>query len=147
MRRICYELRGKNPFPLVWKGFAMNIPSSLQGESLKRLLQGIALGFVFATAVGFNWFGSGFGWTLGSTAEKMARERARAEVIAVLAPLCVENFRQSATPEVSLAELKKIGTNYTRQAYIEKAHWDVMAGSKDAIYGVSAACADALNKL
>ena len=125
----------------------MNVPSSLQGESLKRLLQGVALGFVLATAVGFNWFGSGFGWILGSTAEKLAKERARAEVVAVLAPLCVENFRRSASPETSLAELKKIGTNYTRQAYIEKARWDVMAGSKDAVYGVSAACADALNKL
>jgi hypothetical protein len=110
-------------------------------------LQGVALGFVLATAVGFNWFGSGFGWILGSTAEKLAKERARAEVVAVLAPLCVENFRRSASPETSLAELKKIGTNYTRQAYIEKARWDVMAGSKDAVYGVSAACADALNKL
>lgn len=105
------------------------------------------MGFVLATAVGFNWFGSGFGWTLGSTAEKMAKERARAEVVAALAPLCVENFRHSTNPEASLAELKKIGTNYTRQAYIEKARWDVMAGSKDAVYGVSAACADALNKL
>jgi hypothetical protein len=125
----------------------MNVPSSLRGDSLKRLLQGVALGFVLATAVGFNWFGSGFGWTLGSTAEKLAKERARTEVVAVLAPLCVENFRRSATPETSLAELKKIETSYTRQAYIEKAHWDVMVGSKDAVYGVSAACADALNKL
>jgi hypothetical protein len=125
----------------------MNVPSSLRGDPLKRLLQGVALGFVLATAVGFNWFGSGFGWTLGSTAEKLAKERARTEVVAVLAPLCVENFRRSATPETSLAELKKIETSYTRQAYIEKAHWDVMVGSKDAVYGVSAACADALNKL
>lgn len=125
----------------------MNVPSSLRGDSLKRLLQGVALGFVLATAVGFNWFGSGFGWTLGSTAEKLAKERARTEVVAALAPLCVENFRRSANPVTSLAELKKIETSYTRQAYIEKARWDVMVGSKDAVYGVSAACADALNKL
>jgi hypothetical protein len=125
----------------------MKAPSSLQGESLKRLLQGIALGFVLTTAVGFNWFGSGFGWVLGSAAEKMAKERARSEVVAALAPLCVENFRRSANPDSSLAELKKIDSSYTRQAYIEKAHWDVMAGSKDAVYGVSSACADALNKL
>jgi hypothetical protein len=125
----------------------MNVPSSLRGDALKRLLQGVALGFVLATAVGFNWFGSGFGWILGSTAEKLAKERARTEVVAVLAPLCVENFRRSENAATSLAELKKIETNYTRQAYIEKARWDVMAGSKDAVYGVSAACADALNKL
>ena len=77
----------------------------------------------------------------------MAKDRAKSEVVAALAPLCVENFRRSANPETSLAELKKIDSSYTRQAYIEKAHWDVMVGSKDAVYGVSAACADALNKL
>ena len=125
----------------------MKIPSALQGESLKRLLQGVALGFIFAMAIGFNWFGPGFGWSLGSTAEKMARERGRAEVVAVLAPMCVENFRRSANPEASLAELKKIETKYTRQSYVEKARWDVMAGSKDAVYGVSEACAEALAKL
>ena len=115
----------------------MNIPSSLQGESLKRLLQGVALGFVLTTAVGFNWFGSGFGWMLGSAAEKMAKERSRSDVLAVLAPCASKNFKRSANPETSLAELKKINSSYTRQAYIEKAHWDVMAGSKDAVYGVS----------
>jgi hypothetical protein len=125
----------------------MDVPSSLRGESLKRLLQGAALGFAIATAVGFNWFGPGFGWVTGGTAEKMAKDRAKSEVVAALAPLCVENFRRSASPEASLAELKKIDSSYTRQSYIEKAHWDVMVGSKDAVYGVSAACADALNKL
>jgi len=125
----------------------MKIPSSLQGESLKRLLQGAALGFALALAVGFNWFGPGFGWSLGSTADKMARERAKSEVVAALAPLCVENFRRSADPAKSLAELKKIETKYTRQSFVEKARWDVMAGSKDAVYGVSEACAEALTKL
>ena len=77
----------------------------------------------------------------------MARERAKSEVVAALAPLCVENFRRSADPAKSLAELKKIETKYTRQSFVEKARWDVMAGSKDAIYGVSEACAEALAKL
>src|SRR3979409_2372374 len=111
LRAMLSSVGGKSIFPRFWKGLPMNAPSSLQGESLKRLLQGVALGFVLAPAVGFNWFGSGFGWILGSTAEKLAKERARAEVVAVLAPLCVENFRRSASPETSLAELKKIGTN------------------------------------
>ena len=41
------------------------LPPALQGESLKRLAQGIALGAVGAIIVGFYWGG----WTLGSTAQ------------------------------------------------------------------------------
>jgi hypothetical protein len=49
----------------------MQVPSILQGESLKRLLQGAAAGAVATMVVGFS---SG-GWSLGSTADKMAKER------------------------------------------------------------------------
>ena len=57
----------------------MQVPSILQGESLKRLLQG-AVATIF---VGFNWGG----WSLGSTADKMAKERSELAVVAALAPL------------------------------------------------------------
>ena len=46
----------------------MEVPSMLQGESLKRLLQGIAIGVALTVIVGFNWFSYGFGWTLGGSA-------------------------------------------------------------------------------
>ena len=49
----------------------MQVPSMLQGESLKRLLQGAAAGAVATMFVGFYWGG----WLLGSTADKMATER------------------------------------------------------------------------
>ena len=47
----------------------MEVPSMLQGESLKRLLQGIAIGVALTVIVCFNWFSYGFGWTLGGTAD------------------------------------------------------------------------------
>ena len=50
----------------------MQVPAILQGESLKRLLQGAAAGAVAMMFVGFYWGG----WSLGSTADKMAKERA-----------------------------------------------------------------------
>jgi hypothetical protein len=62
----------------------MQVPSILQGESLKRLLQGAAAGAVATMVVGFYWGG----WSLGSTADKMAKERSEAAVVAVLAPVC-----------------------------------------------------------
>ena len=77
----------------------MNIPSFLSGESLKRLLQGIAVGFVLTVAIGFNWVGPGFGWVTGGTADKLASSRADAAVIAVLGPICAEKFL--AQPDVA----------------------------------------------
>ena len=59
----------------------MQVPSILQGESLKRLLQGAVAGAIATIFVGFNWGG----WSLGSTADKMAKERSELAVVAALA--------------------------------------------------------------
>ena len=48
----------------------MQVPSMLQGESLKRLQQGAAAGAVATMIVGFSWGGG----SLGSTADKTAKE-------------------------------------------------------------------------
>jgi hypothetical protein len=61
----------------------------LQGESLTRLLQGAAAGAVATVVVGFGWGG----WSLGSTANKMANEQSERAVIAALAPVCADKFR------------------------------------------------------
>ena len=47
----------------------MQVPSMLQGEPLKRLLQGAASA-VATIIVGFSWGG----WSLASTADKMAKD-------------------------------------------------------------------------
>jgi hypothetical protein len=70
----------------------MQVPSFLSGESLTRLLQGAAAGFVLTVAIGFNWFGPGFGWVTGGTTEKIANNRAETALIAILAPICAEKF-------------------------------------------------------
>ena len=61
----------------------------LQGESLTRLLQGVAAGAVATVVVGFGWGG----WSLGSTADKMASEQSERAVVAALAPVCADKFR------------------------------------------------------
>ena len=73
----------------------MQVPSILQGESLKRLLQGAAAGAVATIFVGFYWGG----WSLGSTADKMAKEQSELAVVAALAPVCADKFR--ALPDVA----------------------------------------------
>jgi cytochrome c biogenesis protein CcdA len=77
----------------------MQAPSFLSGDSLTRLLQGIALGFVLTVAIGFNWAGAGFGWMTGGTAEKVANKRVETALIAVLAPICAANFL--AQPDIA----------------------------------------------
>ena len=77
----------------------MKLPPILQGESLTRLLQGIAIGAVATMAIGFYWGG----WTLSSTADKMANQRSETAVVAALAPGCAAKF--AALPD---ATVKKI---------------------------------------
>ena len=82
----------------------MQVPAMLQGESLKRLLQGAAVGAVATMFVGFYWGG----WSLGSTAEKMAKERSELAVIAALAPVCADKFRALADAEAKQVALSKV---------------------------------------
>jgi hypothetical protein len=81
----------------------MQVPSMLQGESLTRLLQGAAAGVVATVVVGFGWGG----WSLGSTANKMANEQSERAVIAALAPVCADKFRALPDAAAKTAELSK----------------------------------------
>jgi len=82
----------------------MQIPSILQGDSLTRLLQGAAAGAVATIVVGFYWGG----WSLGSTADKMAKERSELAVVAALAPVCVAQFRALPDAEAKQIALSKV---------------------------------------
>src|SRR5437763_5347717 len=94
----------------------MQVPSILQGDSLKRLLQGAAVGAIATIFVGFYWGG----WSLGSTAIKLADERANTAVVAALTPICVEKFLQNSDAKANLAVLQKISTNWEQGQYLEK---------------------------
>src|SRR5271165_5884909 len=82
----------------------MQIPSILQGESLTRLLQGAAAGAVATIVVGFYWGG----WSLASTADKMAKQRSELAVVTALAPVCADKFRALPDAEAKKAALSKI---------------------------------------
>ncbi len=82
----------------------MELPAILQGDSLTRLLQGAAAGAVATMFVGFYWGG----WSLGSTADKMAKERSDLAVIAALAPVCAEKFRAQPDAEAKKVALSKV---------------------------------------
>jgi predicted DNA-binding ribbon-helix-helix protein len=82
----------------------MQLPSILQGESLTRLLQGAAAGAVATMFVGFYWGG----WSLGSTADKMAKERSDLAVVSALAPVCADKFRALPDGEAKAVALSKV---------------------------------------
>ena len=82
----------------------MQVPSILQGETLKRLLQGAAVGAVATIFVGFSWGG----WSPGSTADRTAKERSDVAVVAALAPVCADKFRALPDAEAKTIQLSKV---------------------------------------
>ncbi len=102
-----------------------------RGDSLKRVLQGAALGGVATLTVGFGWGG----WMLGSTAKTLADSTATSNVAAATAPICVDHFQRSADDAMNLTALRKTNS-WQQAAYVEKGGWVVMPGSKTASSGV-----------
>src|SRR5919198_6123037 len=108
--------------------------------SLKPGIWGAVIGAAAISVVGF----SSFGWTLGSTAERMARERAQTAVVEVLAPICVEKFQHQADAATKLLEFKKVSASWDRRAIIEKGGWATVPGSDTPNSAVVSACAERL---
>ena len=82
----------------------MQLPPILQGESLTRLMQGAVVGAVATMFVGFYWGG----WSLGSSADKMAKDRSELAVVAALAPICAEKFRAMPDADAKRVALSKV---------------------------------------
>ena len=118
----------------------MQVPSMLQGESLKRLLQGAAAGAVATMVVGFGWGG----WSLGGTTDRLAAERADTAVVAALTPICVEKFLQNSDAKANLAVLQKISSNWEQGDYVQKGGWATQPGATSPDYHLARACAEKL---
>ena len=125
--------------PLIGKATVMQVPSILQGESLKRLLQGAAVGAVTTIVIGFNWGG----WTLGSTAREMAQKSSSSAVVAALAPICVDKFQHAADAPANTVELKKV-KSWQQDTFIEKCGWATFPGMISPEREVAQACANLL---
>jgi hypothetical protein len=118
----------------------MQVPSILRGESLTRLLQGMAVGAVTSMVIGFYWGG----WVTGGTAVKLADERANTAVVAALTPICVEKFLQNSDAKANLAVLQKISSNWEQGDYLEKGGWATPPGAASPGYHLARASAEKL---
>jgi hypothetical protein len=104
-------------------------------EWLKTSLIGAAVGAVALAIVGFSLGG----WMTGGTAQKMASDKARMEVVAALVPICLEQSKQDPQSIETLA-LLKAANSYERSDMLMKAGWATMPGSTDPNNGVARAC-------
>ena len=64
----------------------------LDGDSPKRLIQGLAVGAIGTMVIGFNWGG----WNIGSTVEQKVETAGVSAMVAALAPICADKFEQAA---------------------------------------------------
>lgn len=114
---------------------------TMQLPWLKPAVWGAVIGAAGTMIIGFSWLG----WTLGSTAERVASERANSAVIVALTPACVANFMQQPNAAVKLAEFQKTDSWRQRQ-FIEDGGWATLNGDKTPNSGLANACAEALVK-
>ena len=109
---------------------------------LKPAIWGAVFGAAAISFVGFTQFG----WTLGSTAERLANDRAQTAVVTALAPICVDRFRQQADAPAKLAEFSKVFSSWDRRSFIEKGGWATIAGTDTPNTAVATACAEQLGR-
>src|SRR5271155_2987484 len=133
---------GRNPSFPTWEDSIMQPLAWYQGDSLKRLLQGAALGAFATLGIGFSWGG----FMLGSTEKTLADSTAISAAVAAIAPICVDQFQRGTDAANNLTALKKTDA-WQQAAYVEKGGWAVMPGSKAADSGVPQACAALLSNL
>ncbi len=115
----------------------------LQGKSLTRLLQGVAIGAVATMFIGFYWGG----WVTGGTAWKMAQQDSKNAVVAALAPICVDRFQRAANAPEKLIEFNRITYVWDRDVFIERGGWATMPGATSPDTAVARACAEMLGNL
>ena len=90
--------------------------------------------------IGFSWGG----WSLGSTADKLAAERADTAVVAALTLVCVEKFLQNSDAQANLAVIKKIASYWEQGEYVQKGGWATQPGATSTDYHLARACAEKL---
>jgi len=102
---------------------------------------GAVIGAVAMMIIGFSWWG----WTLGSTAEHMAQERANTAVVALFTPICVESFMKQSDAMAKLTEFHQTAA-WRQTEFIAKGGWATASGSTTPHAAVAKACADQLVK-
>ena len=114
----------------------------LNGDSPKRLFQGLAVGIAATLLVGFNWGG----WQLGSTADERVETAHQAATVAALAPICADKFERAAQADNDLVvELQEVDS-WMRNRHLVKTGWATFPGGAEPDSQVAKACASLLSE-
>ena len=114
----------------------------LDGDSPKRIFQGLVVGTIATLVIGFNWGG----WQLGGTVDKRVEAASQTAMVAALAPICAERFEQAADADKGLVvELSEIDS-WLRNRHLIKAGWATFPGGVQPNDNVAKTCAELLSK-
>ena len=131
--RVCCGV-WKETVPSGSKAKDMNSP-----EWLKPGAYGAACGAIALAVVGFAWGG----WVTDSTARQRAADLAKTEVVAALAPICLDQSKHDPQLAERVAQLKTT-ESYKRGDFVMKTGWATMPGAADANRLVANACVEKL---
>lgn len=113
----------------------------LKAPWIKPAVWGVVVGSILTMIVGF----SQLGWTLGSTAERIASERSNTAVVTALTPSCVARFMAQPNAKAKLAELK--GTDSWKQReFVEAGGFATVGTETSPNSALAGACAEQLTK-
>ena len=109
-------------------------------EWLKPGIYGALLGAAFVGIVGFSWGG----WMTGGSANEMASEMAKDEVVAALVPFCLD---MSSTDNERVAKLATIrdATSFKRRDAVMATGWATMPGADAPNRDLAQACLEGLD--
>ena len=123
----------------------MEVPSFLspfvEGDTPKRLFQGLAVGVIGTLIIGFGWGG----WNLGGTVEKKLETASRTSMVAALAPICADKFERAAKTDNDLVVKLAAVDSWQRDSHLMKTGWATFPGGAEPDRGVAEACATLLN--
>ena len=123
----------------------MEVPSFLspfvEGDTPKRLFQGLAVGVIGTLIIGFGWGG----WNLGGTVEKKLETASRTSMVAALAPICADKFERAAKADNDLVVKLAAVDSWLRDRHLMKTGWATFPGGAEPDRGVAEACATLLN--
>jgi len=119
----------------------METPSFLapfvEGNSPKRLFQGLAVGAIGTMVIGFAWGG----WQLGSTVDEKVANASQTATVSALAPICADKFVRAAKADRQLIVELNAANSWQRDAVLTKAGWATFPGEPEANSHVAEACA------
>jgi hypothetical protein len=108
-------------------------------ESIKPALWGAVGGAVAMAIVGFQ----GFGWTTGSSAEKLAQTRSASAVSEALVPFCVAKAEQD--PDTTkLVKMRAEASSWSGAQIVRDSGWATVTGSSSPDSALANLCSEKL---